>query len=250
MIVWSGRLRGASTLGCPSLEREERPAIVQRKARPGRDDAAAEPLVDALNQRDDIAVLVDCREIDRVAAGRVGQAVQLPRARRRQPPASGSISRARVSACALLSIAVVPASRETRIADVAQHVRIGQLLRFDHHVQRGSALKPVLTPGGTAPSGSSMSSAAIPCVLGGSSYTVQPRYVVEIGSTHSGSELLRDRQRRSCHPASPTISEDCVGNLAAVDTPAAPSRAMRRSDWASAGFLNTSPARGARPSGR
>ena len=31
----------------------------------------------------------------------------------------------------------------------------------------------------------SISSAAIPCPFGGISYTVQSRYVVEIGSTHS-----------------------------------------------------------------
>ena len=36
----------------------------------------------------------------------------------------------------------------------------------------------------------SIISAAMPCVFGGSSYTVQPRYVVEIGSTHSGVEVL------------------------------------------------------------
>ena len=27
----------------------------------------------------------------------------------------------------------------------------------------------------------------MPCVFGGSSYTVHPRYVVDIGATHSGS---------------------------------------------------------------
>ena len=33
--------------------------------------------------------------------------------------------------------------------------------------------------------------AAIPCVFGGISYTVQPRYVVEIGVTHSGWKSAR-----------------------------------------------------------
>ena len=37
----------------------------------------------------------------------------------------------------------------------------------------------------------SISSAAMPCPFGGNSYTVHPRYVVEIGSTHSLSNSER-----------------------------------------------------------
>ena len=37
----------------------------------------------------------------------------------------------------------------------------------------------------------SIISAAMPCVFGGSSYTVHPRYIVEIGSTHSGLNSFR-----------------------------------------------------------
>ena len=37
----------------------------------------------------------------------------------------------------------------------------------------------------------SISSAAMPCPLGGNSYTVHPRYVVEMGSTHSLSNSAR-----------------------------------------------------------
>jgi hypothetical protein len=38
---------------------------------------------------------------------------------------------------------------------------------------------------------SSISSAATPCVFGGSSCTRHPRYVVDIGVTHSGSKSCR-----------------------------------------------------------
>jgi hypothetical protein len=37
----------------------------------------------------------------------------------------------------------------------------------------------------------SIMSAAMPCPLGGSSYTVHPRYVVEMGVTHSTSYSAR-----------------------------------------------------------
>ena len=85
MIVWYGRLPGASRLGWPGLEREAVPAVLQRDAGAGRDDERAEAVVHALDQRAGVAVLVDRAQVDRAA--RLERA--RPRARRRAP---GSIS--------------------------------------------------------------------------------------------------------------------------------------------------------------
>ena len=126
------------------VEREERAAIVQREAGPGRHEAAAEPLVDALNQRDDVAVLVDRREVDGVAAGGVRQAVEHRWLDVRGGPRRIDQSGARCLACALSSIAGTGVVAEPWIADVPQHVGVGQLLRFDHHVQRLGAVESVL----------------------------------------------------------------------------------------------------------
>ena len=90
--------------------------------------------------------------VDRVVALRVGDARQL----RRLDLAGGlrrvdqlrAIDRAR-----LVEQRVHRDFAEARIADVAQHVGVGELLRFDHHVQRVGAVEAVFARADTAPSG-------------------------------------------------------------------------------------------------
>ena len=62
----------------------------------------------------------------------------------------------------------------------------------------------------------SIISAAMPCVFGGSSYTVHPRYVVEIGSTHSGWYSFRSAAV-IVPPFSRGDREDRLGRLAFVE---------------------------------
>ena len=125
------------------VEREQCAAVVQREAGAGRDDRGAEPFVDALDQRDDVAVAVDDGEVDRVVARRIGQAVKGGRAHVVRRTAGTNLR------CAPLRMWLVEHRRdrrlrEARVADVAQHVRVGELLRLDHHVQRAGAVEAVL----------------------------------------------------------------------------------------------------------
>ena len=143
MIVCSGRLCGAIVFGWSFVEREQPAAVLQHEAGARRHQARAEAAVVALDQRDDVAVLVDRGHVDRVVALRVGDAGQL----RRLDLAGGlrlidqlrAIDRARLAQERVDRIA-----REPRIADVAQHVGVGELLRFDHHVQRVGAVEAVV----------------------------------------------------------------------------------------------------------
>ena len=68
MMVWSGRLCPASALGEVGIESEKAAAIVQREAGARRDDAGAEAGVVALDQRDHVAVAIDDGEIGGVAS--------------------------------------------------------------------------------------------------------------------------------------------------------------------------------------
>src|SRR5262249_57793409 len=52
-----------------AVEREEGTAVLQREAGARWDEPGAERMVHALNQGHDVAVAVDGREIDRIAAG-------------------------------------------------------------------------------------------------------------------------------------------------------------------------------------
>ena len=54
------------------------------------------------------------------------------------------MSAARVFALSLLSIGRTGTFAKLRIGDVAQHVGVGELLRFDHHVHRLRARQAVL----------------------------------------------------------------------------------------------------------
>jgi hypothetical protein len=57
---------------------------------------------------------------------------------------SGRISRARVPGRRLVEQLADRHGAKPRIGDVVQHVRVGQLLRFDQHVKRGRAREAVL----------------------------------------------------------------------------------------------------------
>ena len=71
MIVCSGRLRPASEFGLPGLQVEARAAIVEREAGAGRHIARSVSRVVALDQRNDIAFLVDRRHVDGLAPASV-----------------------------------------------------------------------------------------------------------------------------------------------------------------------------------
>ncbi len=128
----------------PLLEREQPAAILQHEAGARRHQARAEAAVVALNERDDVAVLVDHGHVDRVVALRVGHAVEPGGLDRAGGLRGVDQLRARCAARGLLRSASTGISRESRIADVPQHVGVGQLLRLDHHVQRVGAVEAVL----------------------------------------------------------------------------------------------------------
>ena len=71
------------------LEREAVPAVLQRDAGAGRDDERAEAVVDALDQRARVALLVHRAQVDRAA--------RLERARAGAPARAGSISARRAA---------------------------------------------------------------------------------------------------------------------------------------------------------
>ena len=79
MIVCSGRLPGASTAGEALVEREAEAAVVQADAGAGRDDAAAERLVERVDQRAAVALGVDRAQVGRVALAAAGARSAAPR---------------------------------------------------------------------------------------------------------------------------------------------------------------------------
>ena len=68
MIVWYGPLARSQPVGVAVLEREAGAAVLQDDAGAGRDDAASRSVVDALDQRAGIALLVHRAQVDRAAA--------------------------------------------------------------------------------------------------------------------------------------------------------------------------------------
>ena len=132
-MVCSGRLCGASAFGEVGIQREQRAAIVQDEARAFRHDSRAEIRIVALDQRHHVAVAIHDAQIDGVCC----RAAACP-ATTLQFALSGSISLARVAANSLESSCAHRQLRKFRIADVAHQIGIGQLLRFDHGVQRGA----------------------------------------------------------------------------------------------------------------
>ena len=125
------------------VEREERPAILQREAGPGRHESAAKALVDALDQRHDVAVAIDRRQVDRVAAVPRRHAVDDRRFHARRRGLRANQPRPRPGRRLVEQLADRHGAKPG-IGDVLQHVRVGQLLGFDHHVKRGRAREAVL----------------------------------------------------------------------------------------------------------
>ena len=132
MMVWNGRLRGRERVGMRGIEIEQRPAILQMEAHALHRHTRAEAHTEALNQRDDVAVLVDDAEVDGVAAqshrDRPGVASQRARA--------GSMSAARSRAYSFDEQPRDRHLRETRVGDETAQVLIRQLLRLDLEVER------------------------------------------------------------------------------------------------------------------
>src|SRR5258705_470319 len=117
------------------VEREERAAILQREAGASRHQPAAEPLVDALNERHDVAVAIDCGKIDRVAAVARGDRIDRDRLGSHGRRVRPDQPRARFRSL-LVHERRHRDAPELRIGGVPQHVRVGALLGLDHHVQR------------------------------------------------------------------------------------------------------------------
>ena len=143
MIVCSGRLRGASVLGWPFSQREQAAAILQHEARPRRHQPRAEAAVVALDERHDVAVLVDDGHVDGVVAlgvGDPGQPIGQHLARR----FVGHDQLGTIDGACLVEHRRGRDHREARVADVPQHVGVGQLLGLDHHVQGVRAVEAVL----------------------------------------------------------------------------------------------------------
>jgi hypothetical protein len=104
-----------------------------------RHQPAAERRREALDERHNVAVAVDRREVDRLAAagGLAGKGRRLHRARCLlhvyQPGSSGCVGF--VNHCGDRHV------HECRIGHVALHVGVGELLGLDHHVQRLRAME-------------------------------------------------------------------------------------------------------------
>ena len=174
MIVCSGRLRGASAFGWLSSSVNSAPRLCSAKPVPGGTMPLPNAVVDALDQRDDVAVAIDRRQVDRVAARRGRQAVEHGRldvaggARRRR--SAGALR----CACALSSIAATGAPR------IAGRRRSAACRRRRASSPRSSRAARARCGSRNRASGKcsirfSIISAAMPCVFGGSSYTVHPR---------------------------------------------------------------------------
>ena len=94
MIVWNGRLPGATRFGFAGSRREAVAAVLQRDARAGHDHARAEAQVVALDEADHHAVAVGRGEVDGAAA-------------RRRPGRTGRARARRSGARALASVGLV-----------------------------------------------------------------------------------------------------------------------------------------------
>ena len=151
MIVCSGRLCPASEFGLPGIHIETRAAIVEGEAGARRDHAGAVSRVVALDQRNDIAVLIDRRHVDRLAAVRVRAPAVISEGSTLHDAFSILISPARVLARSFESICATGTGAEARVADIARHIGIGQLLRLDHDVQRRRGVVAVILAAGNSP---------------------------------------------------------------------------------------------------
>ena len=127
MMVWNGRLRGASALGCSASIANSAAAILQGETVIVHHHAGAEMLVEALNQRDDVAVAIHHGEIDGVAAD----------SGRRCPARYRAIGAGAVDQAGAFA-GVIHGEHaghrhlaEARVGDVAVQVGIGQFLRLD-----------------------------------------------------------------------------------------------------------------------
>ena len=136
-------LAGLERVGTAGLEREQRTAVVQHEAGLRRDEARSEALIVALDQRHDVAVAIDHAQVDRVLPSRLRDRGEVATASPGRPRAVVD-ERGPPHRALLVEHLRDRHVREARIADVAQQIGIGQLLRFDHHVHRARAVEPVV----------------------------------------------------------------------------------------------------------
>jgi hypothetical protein len=127
MMVWNGRLRGATWLGWPSDQREAPAAVLQRDAGVGHHHARAEALEVGLDQRHHHPALVGRGEVGRAAAVRLAGAGATARAMDRPAWRAGGGTRDRAGA---------PPSPAhcARVGDVLVQVGEGELHRLDLQV--------------------------------------------------------------------------------------------------------------------
>ncbi len=123
------------------LQCEQGPPVVQRKSRPRRHQAAAKPLVDALDQRNDRAGPVDDGQVNRVVSRRVREAAEHRRLNvvggLRGVDQTGTFGRVGLGQHRRHGTRV-----EARVADPSQHIGIRELLGLNHDVERPGAVEP------------------------------------------------------------------------------------------------------------
>ena len=118
-------------------------AIVEREARARRDHAGAVARVVALDQRNDVAILIDRRHVDGFPPVRVellpdlgGQHLARRLLHIDEPGARfGEVLREHLRD---------RNGAEARVADVMRHVGVREFLRFDHDVQGGGGVVAVI----------------------------------------------------------------------------------------------------------
>ncbi len=173
-------------VGMPAIEREQRAAILQRKAGALGHDARSEAREIALNQRHHVAVAIGHAEICRIS-GVHRQRARLGARLRRSTDRSARPARARIPC----SASHRPARR--RISD---RRRAAACRHTPASSPRSSTCSASTELCATSDSGNAsrmfnIISAAMPAPLGGSSKISHPRYVVEMGSTHCARNFAR-----------------------------------------------------------
>ena len=135
-MVCSGRLRPRERVGLIRREREQRAAVVEHEAGAVGNQPGPEAVVIALDERHHVAVAIDDRQVDRVVPLHVGRPDRGCDGSTWHCARPESISAARVTARLLVEHRRHGHLAETLVADVPEQVGIGELLGFDHRVQR------------------------------------------------------------------------------------------------------------------
>ena len=127
MMVWKGRLRGATTFGLRGSSENASTAILEHEAIPAHGRPAAVLAIDAVNQRHHVAPAIRGRQIDR-------SAVRAREAHSVFDAVSGLILLQSVSAYCLEISRLTGTAENFRIRVVGEQIGVRQLLSLDHKV--------------------------------------------------------------------------------------------------------------------